>query len=118
MFKNLEMEIVSVDAENGTVTVSVINKDLAADASEFAYNLKTNYSTMELLGKLEDDAFINENLNPLIEKIEAAPMRSERTEITLKIKQDKHNLVLVFDDTGEDAVSGGALSAIKSVFGI
>lgn len=118
MFKNLKMEVKSVDVENKTVTLEVINKDLALDAADFAYNLKYNYSTTQLLGMLDNDDFINKNLNPLIEKIDAAKMQSESTEITLKIKEGKKNLVLVFDDKSEDAVSGGALSAIKSAFGV
>jgi hypothetical protein len=118
MFGNLEMEIVSIDPENSTVTVEVINKDLYVDATDFAYQLNNNYSKMQLLGKLEDDEFINDNLNPLIEKIDAAPMLSEKKQITLSVKQGKRNLVLGFDETAEDAVSGGALGAIKSVFGV
>ncbi|MBE6720275.1 MAG: hypothetical protein E7571_06445 [Ruminococcaceae bacterium] len=118
MFKNLKMEVKSVDVENKTVTLEVINKDLALDAADFAYNLKYSYSTTQLLGMLDNDDFINKNLNPLIEKIDAAKMQSKSTEITLKIKEGKKNLVLVFDDKSEDAVSGGALSAIKSAFGV
>ena len=118
MFANLEMEIVSVDVESASVTVKVLNKDLSADASAFAYDLNRNYSKMQLLGLLDNQDFIDKNLNPLIEKIDAAPMQSEETELTLKVYQGKHNLVLGFDETAEDYVSGGALGAIKSVFGI
>ncbi len=117
MFSNLKMEVKSIDTEKGTVTVDVINKNLVVDATAFAYELKSNYSTTQLLNKLNDDEFINEKLNPLIEKIDKAEMQKEKTEITLKVNQGKRNLVLTFDDEGEDAVSGGALSAIKSAFG-
>ncbi|MBQ9517064.1 MAG: hypothetical protein IJR60_03210 [Eubacterium sp.] len=118
MFSNLTMEIKSIDAENATVTLEVINKDLMVPATAFAYDLKSNYSNAQLLTKLDDDNFINENLNPLIEKIDSAEMKKEKTEITLKVKNGKKNLMLAFDEEGEDAVSGDALSAIKSVFGV
>lgn len=118
MFANLEMEIVGVDTDAASVTVKVINKDLYNDASEFAYDLNRNYSKMQMLGLLDNQDFIDKNLNPLIEKIDAAPMQSGEKEITLTVSQGKRNLVLGFDDTAEDAVSGGALGAIKSVFGV
>ncbi|MBE6817139.1 MAG: hypothetical protein E7520_05495 [Ruminococcaceae bacterium] len=118
MFVHLTVEIVRIDVDAATVTVKVNNKDLYADASAFAYELNSHYSKMELLGLLNNQSFIDENLNPLIEKIEAAPMKSEAQEITLKVTQGKRNLVLGFDDAAEDAVSGGALGAIKSVFGV
>ncbi len=118
MFKNLKMEIKSIDLDKSTVTLEVINKDLMVEATAFAYSLKTNYSNAQLLTKVNDDEFINKNLNPLIEKIEGAKMKKEKTEITLTVKKAKRNLVLVFDTEGEDAVSGDALSAIKSVFGV
>ena len=118
MFKNLSMEIVSIDEANATVKVKVINKDLYSPATDFANSLNSNYSKMQLLGLLDDDAFISRNLDPLIEKIEAAPMQNEETELTLTVTQGKRNLVLGFDDAAEDIVSGGALGAIKSVFQI
>ncbi len=118
MFESLSMEIVSIDEDAASVTVKVINKDLYSDAASFAYELNSNYSKMQLLGLLDDDSFIDKNLQPLIDKIEKAPMKSEETELTLKVYQGKRNLVLGFDDTAEDVVSGGALGAIKSVFGV
>ncbi|MBR3148838.1 MAG: hypothetical protein IKF64_01600 [Eubacterium sp.] len=118
MFKNLSIEVVSVNEADSTVTVKVINKDLYNDASEFATRLNNNYSRMQLVGLLENEGFINSNLNPLISKIDEAPMLTEYKEVTLKVTQGKKNLVLSFDDEAEDAVSGGALGAIKTVFGI
>ena len=118
MFKNLEIEIVSTDLENKKVTVKVINKDLYADASAFAYNLNTSYSKMELLGLIDNQSFIDKNLNPLIEQIDAAPMKADYEEVVLTLQQRKRNLVLSFDEEAENAVSGGALGAIKSVFGV
>ncbi len=118
MFENLSMEIVSIDAEKGTVTLSVINKDLSLEASAFAYDLKYNYSTTQLLTLLDNDDFINENLGTLIEKIGQAKMQEKPTEITLTVKQGKKNLMLVFDDESENAVSGGALGSITSAFGV
>ena len=41
----------------------------------------------------------------------------EGVDITLNIEQGSKNLKLSFDENAENAVSGGALTAIKSIFG-
>lgn len=118
MFKNLTYEIKSVDIENETVTVSVKNKDLKYAAAEFAKNLKSKYNTVQLLTKLSDENFLDTNLTSLCEKINNAVLSDESTEITLSIEKGSKNLVLFFDGSCEDAVSGGALGAIKSIYGL
>lgn len=117
IFANLSYEIINIDTDAKTVTISVKNKDLFAAANKFASDLKSNYSTIELMRKLNDDSFLDKNLASLCDDIANAPLSGESTEITLTIEQGKKNLVLVFDDTAENAVSGGALKAIKSVYG-
>lgn len=117
IFENLDIEIKSIDAENATVTVSVTNKDLYQTASAFASQLKSDYSTLQLLGKLSDDAFLDVKLASLCENINKCEMMPQPEEIVLTIEQDKKNLVLKFDDQAEDAVSGGALTGIKSIYG-
>lgn len=118
IFSGLEYEIKSVDLENQTVTVNVKNKSLYQTAYEFARELKSNYSTFQLLTKLSDETFLNTYLTELCNDIENAPSASESVDITLGITQGKKNLVLSFDSTSEDTVSGGALSAIKYIYGI
>ena len=44
-----------------------------------------------------------------------AKMEEDGIDITLNIEQGSKNLKLAFDDTAENAVSGGALNAIKSL---
>ena len=44
-------------------------------------------------------------------------MESDGIDITLNIEQGSKNLKLSFDEKAEDAVSGGALSSIKAIFG-
>lgn len=117
IFANLSYEITGIDTEAKTVTISVKNKDLFAVANAFAGDLKKNYSTFELLAKLNDSSFLDKNLASLCDDIANAPLSGETTEITLAVEQGKKNLVLVFDDEDENAVSGGALKAIKSVYG-
>ena len=56
------------------------------------------------------------NTNELKEKISASSM-GEGVDITLNIEQGSKNLKLSFDENAENAVSGGALTAIKSIFG-
>lgn len=115
IFKDLEITVTSVDVENGTVTLDVKNKNLKTAASIFALNLKDKYTTMQLLQKLDDEAFLDESLGTLVDSINSTKDTVEAT-VTLKVVQGKRNLVLSFDDDGEDAVSGGALTSIKNIY--
>ena len=115
IFKDLEITVTSVDVENRTVTLDVKNKNLKTAASIFALNLKDNYTTMQLLQKLDDEAFLDESLGTLVDSINSTKDTVEAT-VTLKVVQGKRNLVLSFDDDGEDAVSGGALTGIKNIY--
>lgn len=116
IFANLTYEITDIDLDNGTVTVSVNNKDLYQVASDFTSTLKNDYSTFQLLQKLNDDEFLDRKLGILCEDIANAPLSGSQTEITLSVEQGKKNLVLVFDSEAENAVSGSALEAIKSIY--
>ena len=115
IFKDLEITVTSVDVENGTVTLDVKNKNIKTAASIFALNLKDKYTTMQLLQKLDDEAFLDESLGTLVDSINSTKDTVEAT-VTLKVVQGKRNLVLSFDDDGEDAVSGGALTGIKNIY--
>lgn len=117
IFSNLTYEIKSIDVENKTVTVSVLNKDLYKAASDFTDKLLSSYSTFQLLQRLSDDNWLDDNLAALTKSIDAAEMEIASAEITLNITQKNENLVLTFDEKAEDEVSGGALKAIKSTIG-
>jgi len=117
IFSNLTYEIKTVDIENKTVTVSVLNKDLYEAASKFTDRLLSSYSTLQLLQRLSDDSWLDENLASLTKSIDAAEMEAASAEITLNITEGKENLVLTFDEEAENEVSGGALRAIKSAIG-
>ena len=116
IFRDLEMEVESVDLENKTVTVTVRNKKLTNAASSFSKKLKERYSSFQLLKKLDDESFLDSSLGELVESITDAQLTTEVT-VTLNIEQGKKNLILSFDADAEDAVSGGALQAIKKIFG-
>lgn len=116
IFRDLEMEVESVDLENKTVTVTVRNKKLTNAASSFSKKLKERYSSFQLLKKLDDESFLDSSLGELVESIADAQLTTEVT-VTLNIEQGKKNLILSFDADAEDAVSGGALQAIKKIFG-
>lgn len=118
IFENLELEVKEIDIDNKTVTVTAKNKNLSEATSEFAEKLQSNYSNFALLKKLNDDAFLDEKLTELQDKINACQMMDSGVDIVLNIEQDSKNLVLSFDENAEDTVSGGALSAIKSIYGI
>lgn len=116
IFRDLEMEVESVDLENKTVTVTVRNKKLTNAASSFSKKLKERYSSFQLLQKLDDESFLDSSLGELVESIADAQLTTEVT-VTLNIEQGKKNLILSFDADAEDAVSGGALQAIQKIFG-
>lgn len=116
IFRDLEMEVESVDLENKTVTVTVRNKKLTNAASSFSKKLKERYSSFQLLQKLDDESFLDSSLGELVESIADAQLTTEAN-VTLNIEQGKKNLILSFDADAEDAISGGALQAIKKIFG-
>lgn len=118
IFENLSYEITSIDTQNKTITLSVMNKDLASTAQDFTNDLLSKYSTISLLSNLSSDTWLDSNLAILQEDIAAAPMQSESVEITLTIEQGEDNLVFVFDENAENGVSGGALGAIKNAIGV
>ena len=116
IFENITCEVKSIDLDAKTVTVTVKNKNLEQGAQEFAKELSSQYSSFQLLTKLSDETFLNSRLSELKEKISSAEM-GQGVDITLIIEQGSKNLKLSFDENAENAVSGGALDAIKSIFG-
>lgn len=114
IFENLSMEVISADANAGTVTVKVRNKDLADVAWRFAANLTLEATGVDLLNKLNDDQFLDESLATLQQDIGQVVDNKEEI-VTLRVEKGKKGLILCFDERAEDAVSGGALSSIKSV---
>jgi len=116
IFENLSMEITSIDLQKSTVTLSVLNKDLAQGAADFAEELQSSYTSFQLIGKLNDEDFLKNKVDYLEDEIEKAGMHKSSTTITLSVKKSKKNLVLVFDEDAENAVSGGALGAIMKAF--
>lgn len=117
IFKNLTVDVKSIDIENKTATVTVRNKDLEQAAYDFTQDLLSNYTKIQLLGKLTNDSWLDSNLSTLVSEIGKAKMSDQGIDVTLTIRQDKKNLVLCFDETAENAVSGGALGAVKSIVG-
>lgn len=114
IFANMEMEIESIDLDNKTVTIKVSNRDLSKVAGDFTESLLNSLSKLQLLTKLGDDVFLDDSLDMLTSQIDEVDTDVSAT-VTLKIREGKKNLVLVFDDEGENAVSGGALGAINAL---
>ena len=112
MFEKLEIEVKSVDLEKATVTVAVKNRDMREVAANFTKKLTSEYDGLELLSKLADQNFLDESLGELKSEIAEATVPDNPAEVTLSIEQGAKNLILVFDSKAEDAVSGGALTAI------
>lgn len=116
IFEQLSLEIDSFDVEKSTVTLLVKNRELTQVATDFAEELNRSYTQFQLLGKLNDEGFLNSRLSQLTQSISSAELQQNSTKITLNIKKSKRNLVLCFDDDAENAVSGGALGAIMKTF--
>ena len=120
MFENLQYEIKEIDIDSKTVTLSVKNKDLSEVASDYTKNLLKEYASitgmLQLLKDIQNDTWLDTNLSVLTKGISNASMKDEETEITLSFEQKNDRLLFKFTQTAEDAVSGGALTAIKNIF--
>lgn len=120
MFENLQYEIKEIDTDNKTVMLAVKNKDLSEVASEYTKNLLKEYASISgmlpLLKDIQNDTWLDTNLSVLTKGISNAAMKDEETDITLSFEQKNDRLVFTFTQTAEDAVSGGALTAINNIF--
>ena len=120
MFENLQYEINEIDTDNKTVMLAVKNKDLSEVASEYTKNLLKEYASisgmLQLLKDIQNDTWLDTNLSVLTKGISNAAMKDEETDITLSFEQKNDRLVFTFTQTAEDAVSGGALTAINNIF--
>ena len=120
MFENIQYEIKEIDTDNKTVMLAVKNKDLSEVASEYTKNLLKEYASisgmLQLLKDIQNDTWLDTNLSVLTKGISNAAMKDEETDITLSFEQKNDRLVFTFTQTAEDAVSGGALTAINNIF--
>ena len=120
MFEDLQYEIKEIDTDNKTVMLAVKNKDLSEVASEYTKNLLKEYASisgmLQLLKDIQNDTWLDTNLSVLTKGISNAAMKDEETDITLSFEQKNDRLVFTFTQTAEDAVSGGALTAINNIF--
>ena len=91
------------------------NKDLKDTASAFTKALVSKYSALQMLSLLNNEAWLNTSLKSLTDSIAIAKMQSAPVSVTLTVTAGKKNLMLGFDDAAENAVSGGALQAVKSL---
>lgn len=115
IFANLSYEIKEIDLDAALVTVAVTNKDLAEAAKNFTDDLLDKFSLLDLLTQITNDAWLDENLSILTKSIDNCELNPNPVEITLKIREGADHLVLHFGTDAENAVSGGALGAIKGI---
>lgn len=120
IFENVEYTIKNIDVDNKTVTLSVKNKDLSEVASEFTEGLLKEYASItgvvQLLKDITNDEWLDNNLSILTKGISAAIMQNKEVDVDLSFEQKNDRLVFNFTLEAEDAVSGGALTAIKNLF--
>ena len=114
MFEKLEISVKSFDKKNQTVTLLVKNRDMAEIGANFAKELTDGRSALDMMKLLNDDAFLDSSIKKLTAEISEATVPDNPTEITVSIEKGNNNLILVFDEEDENAVSGGALTAIKN----
>ncbi len=121
LFENLEMSVKSVNTESKTVTLEIKNKDLENAGRQFSKFLKVKSgggSTVEMLKLLGDEEFLDLSVKVLTALISRATVPDNPKEVTVYIRPEKKNLVLVFGQDAENAVSGGAISSITEAFGV
>ena len=70
---------------------------------------------MGLLSKMNNEVFVEANKNAINDLVNEAEL-AEPVEVMLTVVQSKKNLALSFDEEAENAVSGGALGAIKEIY--
>lgn len=116
IFENVSLEVKEIDLKNETVTITVSNKKIDDVASKFANSLKAKYSTFELLKMLDNESFLDTSLNDLKYGITLST-ETIQADVTVKVTKGDGNLILNLDETAEDAFSGGALKAIKNIYG-
>lgn len=118
LFKNLEINIKSVDTKNATASVEVKNKDLALGGERYMrlLNTRSRGDTFKMLELMSDEDFLNLSEKMLTAQISRATVPDNPTAVTLKIKKGKGNLIVSFDEKAEDAVAGGAVKSIKNAY--
>lgn len=114
MFEKLEIDVKSVNKKDKTVTLLVKNRDMSEIATEFVREITQGKNVLQLAGLLNNESFLNTSLNKLTAQISEATVPDNPEEITVSVEKDRKNLVFVFDEKAEDAVSGGVLTAIKN----
>ena len=117
LFENLTLEVKEVDTENETVTLLVTNKDMTEAAELYAKRLHYQFKTTpELIGGLSDEYFLDSSVKMLTSLISRAIVPDNPTEITIEVNKSSKNLVLVFDEEAENAVSGGVYKVIADSY--
>ncbi len=116
IFANLKIKVkkVSVDNAKGTgkITLKIRNKDLATVTDDYVSSKVTEY----LAGKVDfnNEEYLNTQLEYLTNAIDDAK-NTKWQKVTINVKKVDGKWVLVFNDSAENAVMGGAASKLKSM---
>ncbi|MBQ9227856.1 MAG: hypothetical protein IJ168_03395 [Eubacterium sp.] len=118
LFEKLELNVKSVDLDNSTVTLEVLNLDMHLVGERYAkvIQVRSHGKATEMLSLLSDDDFLDLSVRSLTAQISQATVPDNPTEVTVRVQTSGKNLVLVLDEAAEDAVSGGVLTAVTNVF--
>jgi hypothetical protein len=117
MFENVTFGVKSVDLKNSKVTLSVNNKDMKLIGERYVKMLNHLYkSPVEMIKALSDDVFLDRSLRSLKAQISRATVPDNPTEVTVSVTPQKDGVVFNLTTEAEDAVSGGALTAITGAF--
>lgn len=121
LFEKLELNIQSVDVDNHTVTLEIINRDMSVIAERYTKLIK-EYSnggkTIDMMKLLSDESFLDISVRSITSQISYATMPDNPTVVTVSVTKGKKNLVLNLDEEAEEAVSGGVISVITEAFSL
>lgn len=121
LFEKLELNIQSVDVDNQTVTLEIINRDMTEIANRYTALIK-DYSnggkTLDMVKLLSDEEFLDISVRSITSQISYATIPDNPVVLTVSVSKGAKNLVLNLDEEAENAVSGGVVAVISDAFSL
>ena len=118
LFEKLELTVQSVDVENQTVTLEIVNRDMTEIARRYSKLIK-DYSggnALDMVKLLNDDEFLDISVRSITSQISYATVPDNPVVLTVSVSKGSKNLVLNLDEEAENAVSGGVVKEISAAF--
>lgn len=119
LFEKLELNIQSVDVENQTVTIAIVNRDMTEIAERYTKLIREHSNggnTLDMVKLLSDEEFLDLSVRSITSQISYATIPDNPTVLTVSVSKGAKNLVLNLDEEAENAVSGGVVDVITAAF--